>query len=122
MKKSSLVYPEHPMNGLEDQPVVQLSFLASLGQIRAVKEMLVNQYDPNEKDDNGCTAVMVAAQRNDFEMLQLLAKYGASLDVKDSCGRTPLGWAERYKNAKMVSFIKEEYSKAEIKNIVTPKV
>lgn len=121
MKKSSLVYPEHPMNGLEDQSIVRLIYFVSVGHIRAVKELLDKHYDPNEKDEMGNTAIMIAAERNDFNMVKVLFENGSRLDVKDSGGRTPLGWAEKNKNPKMVSFIQQELNNAKFENDIMPK-
>ena len=42
----------------------------------------------------GITAVMGAANRGSDDILELLVKKGATLDVKDKQGRTPLVWAE----------------------------
>ena len=42
----------------------------------------------------GITGVIGAANRGSDDILELLVKKGASLDVKDKQGRTPLVWAK----------------------------
>lgn len=116
MKKSSKAWPENPMNGLEDQPAILLIELVSLGQLDAVKKMLLDGYDANETTEYGETAAFLAASRNDFDMLKLLAEYGAKLDVKDGRGRNIIGWAKYFKNQEMIDYINSVEREQESKN------
>ena len=63
--------------------------------VDAVKVMLDAGADANvQLDDDGNTALHQAAQRNDLDMIKVLAKGGASLEVYNWTGQTPLDIAE----------------------------
>ena len=48
----------------------------------------------NATNSMGLTALLGAANRGSNDIIELLVKRGARLDVKDKEGRTPLRWAE----------------------------
>jgi ankyrin repeat protein len=62
--------------------------------LEAVQLCLEKGADVNAVNSMGITAVIGAANRGSDDILELLVKKGASLDVKDKQGRTPLVWAE----------------------------
>jgi ankyrin repeat protein len=59
---------------------------------RSVKLCLERYVDPNVTNDAGQTALHFAVRTGDA-MVKLLADYGATLDVKDRQGRTPIDYA-----------------------------
>jgi ankyrin repeat protein len=50
--------------------------------------------DVNATNSMGLTALLGAANRGSNDIIELLVKRGARLDIKDKEGRTPLRWAE----------------------------
>lgn len=60
----------------------------------------------NATGNNG-TAVLYAAQDNNFEMLKFLVEHGADLTMKDNAGNRPYMEAKRHKNEEMANYIKE---------------
>jgi ankyrin repeat protein len=62
--------------------------------MQAVQLCLDKDADVNAKNSMGVTAVIGAANRGSDDILELLVKKGARLDIKDNEGRTPLVWAE----------------------------
>jgi hypothetical protein len=62
--------------------------------LEAVGLCLERGADVNAVNSMGITAVIGAANRGSNDILELLVKKGAMLDVKDKQGRTPLVWAE----------------------------
>lgn len=100
---------------LEEQiKQVKIVEYASIGQIEAVKNVLDQGYDADEKDNYGNCAVLAAASRNDMEMLRLLTETGkANLDVKDFAGRSALDWARENDNPEMEHYISKEIEKAQ---------
>jgi uncharacterized protein len=62
--------------------------------LEAVELCLEKGADVNAVNSMGITAVIGAANRGSDDIIELLVKKGASLDVKDKQGRTPLVWAE----------------------------
>jgi ankyrin repeat protein len=50
--------------------------------------------DVNAANSMGLTALLGAVNRGRNDIIELLVKHGARLDIKDKEGRTPLRWAE----------------------------
>ena len=50
--------------------------------------------DVNATNSMGLTALLGAVNRGSNDIIELLVKRGARLDIKDKEGRTPLRWAE----------------------------
>jgi ankyrin repeat protein len=63
--------------------------------VEAVELLLKAGADANfQMDDDGNTALHQAAQRNDLEMIKVLARNGAKLDLYNWAGQTPIAIAE----------------------------
>jgi len=62
--------------------------------LEAVELCLEKGGDVNAVNSMGITAVIGAVNRGSDDILQLLVKKGALLNVKDKQGRTPMVWAE----------------------------
>jgi ankyrin repeat protein len=62
--------------------------------IDAVNLCLELGADVNATNSMGLTALLGAANRGSNDLIELLVKRGARLDIKDKEGRTPLRWAE----------------------------
>ena len=60
----------------------------------AVKLCLELGADVNATNSMGLTALLGAVNRGSNDIIELLVKRGARLDIKDKEGRTPLRWAE----------------------------
>jgi ankyrin repeat protein len=60
----------------------------------AVDLCLQHRADVNAVNSMGITAVIGAANRGSNDIIELLVKKGARLDVQDKQGRTPLVWAK----------------------------
>jgi len=60
----------------------------------AVKLCLELGLDVNATNQMGLAAVHGAANRGSDDIIELLAKHGAKLDIADKEGRTPITWAE----------------------------
>jgi ankyrin repeat protein len=61
--------------------------------LRQAAELLIDKTDVNHANDDGLTAVHIAAQAGLDSVVTLLAKHGARLDTKDKRGRTPVDMA-----------------------------
>jgi ankyrin repeat protein len=75
--------------------VVGQTYSESSGMyLEAVKLCLELGGDVNAVNAMGLAAVHGAANRGSDDIIELLARHGARLDVKDKEGRTPMTWAE----------------------------
>jgi len=62
--------------------------------LEAVKMCVELGQDVNAANSMGVRAVHGAANRGSDDIIELLGKHGAKIDVADKEGRTPLVWAE----------------------------
>lgn len=62
------------------------------GELEAVTTLLVNGEDVNSTDKNyqGITALFVAVENGNVEIVETLLNFGAKIDVRDNSNRTPL--------------------------------
>lgn len=81
--------------------------------LKDIEKLLKKGADPNIPDDQGDTALMGAVINNDVPMAQLLIKYGASVDVKDSIGKYPIGYAMDENYEKMFNLLLKHTKKHE---------
>jgi len=79
------------------------------GDIETVKKLIELGTDVNEKS-NGMTPLMIASRYNRVEIVELLLKNGANINLKDSKGKTALQHAER-SNAKETVAVLKAYKK-----------
>lgn len=93
------------------------------GKDSEVVEMLLKgkNVDANEKNSLGEFPAIAAAKNNDLDMLKILSKHGADLELKDAFGRTVEGWAKHHNNQKMLDFIKENVNNIILKGAEGPK-
>jgi hypothetical protein len=71
----------------------KLEYWASLGRLERVAEALQTEPDVNIRGVGGYTAMHAAAENGHLAVIQLLADYGAALNVKVESGETPLALA-----------------------------
>ena len=83
----------------------QLMECVKMGQLDAVKTLIAKGVDVNVENNLGLCPVLIAARRNDFNILKELADAGASLDVTDNFGETVIQWANHHNNQEMINFI-----------------
>jgi ankyrin repeat protein len=81
-------------------------WFVSIGYIFGVKKLFdTGRCDVNYVNDNGDTAIMIAARRNDLEMMRLLLiTYGAKIDA-GAVHEYLMRCAEFYYNDKMIDLI-----------------
>lgn len=70
------------------------------------------------KDDDGRTALMLAAMEGQVECMESLLKFGAKVSLKDDQNKTWLELAEERKRAKAVEFIRDHLKPAEVEELV----
>ncbi|KAK1434704.1 hypothetical protein QVD17_00453 [Tagetes erecta] len=75
--------------GRMDLPL-SLCFAARRGDDLLLQKLLKNGLDPNEPDNNGRTALHIAASQGSMDCVLLLLDYGADPNCADSDGNVPL--------------------------------
>ncbi|CAM0881894.1 unnamed protein product [Alopecurus aequalis] len=80
--------------GRLDLPIT-LCFAVTRGDDHLVHQLLKRNLDPNESDQDGRTALHIAASTGNEQCVKLLLDYGADPNVRDSEGKVPL-WEAMY--------------------------
>lgn len=72
-----------------------LHVAAKSGDAGALKKLITNKVALNTQDADGWTALMYATQAGDLQKVDMLLKAGASPNIGDKLGRTPLALATK---------------------------
>lgn len=73
-----------------------------------VDAMLKTGVDPNSRDKNGNTALIIAASYGDIQSAQALITYKANVNAANSTGMTPLLYAIQTQNKEMTELLLEK--------------
>lgn len=90
-------------------PLMRAAYENRLTVTRAL--LASNKANVNAANDNGATALHLAAQRGHLHIAQMLIDGGADLETKDLQGRTPAMLARDQGHASVVEFIKRSLKK-----------
>lgn len=82
-----------------------------MGDFPAARELLDDGKNPNARDADGNTALMIAALRGDFAMARLLLTRGADATAGKPGGETPLELAERAGNFDITRLLRSHGAK-----------
>src|SRR5947208_16582530 len=101
-----------PSAGSRDRHLA-LALASQLGHAEIVRLLLDAGEDPNRYNPVGChshsTPLHQAALAGHMEVIQLLVKHGARLDLKDILWQgTPADWAKHAGRAEIVSFLRAQ--------------
>jgi len=77
-----------------------------MGDFQAALQLLNDGKDPNARDKDGNTALMIAAKRGDLDIARLLLLNGANVNAARSDGPSPLALAESAENYDMVRLLR----------------
>ncbi|KAF3794522.1 Serine/threonine-protein kinase [Nymphaea thermarum] len=104
-EKQSSLAPDHiaeastrPETWERIGPTFRLMFLVNEGDLQGIQELLDTGIDVNSTDIDDRTALHVAACQGRVEIVELLLKHGARLDMQDRWGSTPLADAHHDKH------------------------
>ncbi|CAI9089089.1 OLC1v1023595C4 [Oldenlandia corymbosa var. corymbosa] len=97
--------------GVVVDPGVRLMYMANEGDLEGIKEALDSGTSANFRDIDGRTALHVAACQGLADVVQLLLRRGATVDVKDRWGSTPLADAIYYKNNDVIKLLEAHGAK-----------
>jgi hypothetical protein len=77
-----------------------------MGDLQAALQLLNDGKDPNARDKDGNTALMIAAKRGDLDMARLLLLNGADASAARPDGPTPLALAESNESYDIVRLLR----------------
>ena len=83
---------------------------AALGNISKLQEMLQDGVSLNACDYDGRTAAHLAASNGYFRALKWLVGHGATINVMDRFGNTPLDDAIRERHSEIEQYLRERIS------------
>ena len=89
-------------------PSTNLQVLVTMGQEDTIQKLIeAKKCNVNEEDDHRTRPVHVAASQNEVNILKLLVKNGARVDVEDDFKQTPLSLAIKNGHDVAANFIEE---------------
>ncbi|XP_019179286.1 PREDICTED: potassium channel AKT1-like [Ipomoea nil] len=107
MMESILADTENMLaHGRMDMPLT-LCFAANRGDDMLLNQLLRRSMDPNELDNNGRTALHIAASLGHLKCALLLLEYGADPNLKDSEGTVPLWDAIMGKHETVIKLLED---------------
>ncbi|GFP87893.1 putative serine/threonine-protein kinase/receptor r831 [Phtheirospermum japonicum] len=90
---------------------VRLMYLSNEGDLEGIQELLDSGTSVNFRDIDGRTALHVAACQGLTDVVGLLLRRGAQVDVNDRWGSTPLADAIYYKNNDVIKLLEAHGAK-----------
>ncbi|XP_057792273.1 integrin-linked protein kinase 1-like [Salvia miltiorrhiza] len=90
---------------------IRLMYLANEGDLEGIQELLDSGSAVNFRDIDGRSALHVAACQGRTNVVDLLLRRGAEVDVEDRWGSTPLADAIYYKNNDIIKLLEANGAK-----------
>lgn len=76
--------------------IIDLRGAAHSGSIDLVEFLVKSEEDIDATNEEGCTALMLAAKRDEFWVIKILLENGADVNIKDNEGKTALDYASEH--------------------------
>jgi ankyrin repeat protein len=89
---------------------------AAFGPVEMVRELLKAGANVNARDSRSLTALIfaVATEYTDPQIVEALLQAGADVNARDNSGETPLDWAEKFGNPKVIHLLRVAGAKQNI--------
>ncbi|KAL5711460.1 RAC-alpha serine/threonine-protein kinase [Ranunculus cassubicifolius] len=100
-----LIETENMMARDRNEQPVSLCNAVSKGDDRLLHDLLKREFYPNEVDENGQTALHIAASKGNEYCVSLLLDYGADPNIRDLEGKVPLWGAMVGKHKSVVKLL-----------------
>lgn len=95
-REGSGVVAEELDDPIAIDPGIKLMYLANDGDVDGIRELLDSGTDVNFHDSDGRTSLHVAACQGRPDVVELLLRRGAEVDVQDCWGSTVSFWILRF--------------------------
>ena len=76
-------------------------------RFECAKYLLENGINPDNIPKNGSPVLCIAVERSDYQMIDLLANYGANLNIRDKQGRSVLDIALNKKDLQLYKYVQD---------------
>jgi ankyrin repeat protein len=123
--KSKFYSPESKRQEYEEEKVFDADFIGEFDifslarHSRAVEleNLLLKGVDPDSKDNNGNTILLVAAQNGNKRIAKLALRYGAQINMFNTMGNTALHFCYEYNYIELADYLISKGANLNIKNI-----
>lgn len=82
-----------------------------------LESLFIEGLNPDSKDQNGNTLLIIAAQNDNKRILKLCLRYGARINMQNSMGNTALHFAKEYKYDNIYNYLIQKGAEPNIKNL-----
>jgi uncharacterized protein len=85
--------------------------------VAKIRSLLSDGYSPNQTDENGgTTGLHLAASSGNLQIIAILYKAGADINVKDNVGSTPLDYAAEHDRIEALQLLLDMKARVDIEN------
>ena len=82
--------------------------LARHNRMKELKQIIDMGVDPNSKDKNGNTIMIVGAQNGNKAVIKLSLRNGGNLNLTNCMGNSALHYAKKYKYEKLILYLESK--------------
>jgi len=75
------------------------------GEIGVIRSILNQEYDPDERDNEGDTPLILAISKGNVEIVELLLAHGANPNIKDGEGKSAKYWNKILGNQEILDLL-----------------
>jgi ankyrin repeat protein len=105
------------LNIINNLQVYNIFSFARHNKYKYLESLFEQGLNPDSKDENGNTILIIAAQNNNKRILKLALRYGAQINMQNIMGNTALHFAKEYQYDNIFKYLIQKGADPEIKNI-----
>mmetsp|Transcript_15917 Transcript_15917/g.15331 ORF Transcript_15917/g.15331 Transcript_15917/m.15331 type:complete len:128 (+) Transcript_15917:22-405(+) len=100
-----------------DVSSVDVFSLARHGRFQQLQKILQMGVDPNSKDKNGNTILIIGAQNGNKSIVKLALRHGGHINMTNCMGNTALHFAVEYGYTDLANYLISKKANIEIHNV-----
>jgi ankyrin repeat protein len=105
------------INELFDFHSFDIFSLARHGKYIELEALLLKGLNPDSKDENGNTILIIGAQNDNKRIIKISLRYGAQINMINSMGNSALHFASEYKYKNIYEYLIKKGANPELKNL-----